>query len=65
MKLPLSDNTDVGFAGLQNYISEISPDSIADSGRRQKMRRKAIRYVIEDDGQTKQQATEQQRKTEK
>ena len=29
------------------------------------MRRKAIRYVIEDDGQTKQQATEQQRKTEK
>ena len=65
MKLPLSDNTDVGFAGLQNYIAEISPDSIADSGRRQKMRRKAIRYVIEDDGQTKQQATEQQRKTEK
>ena len=34
MKLPLSDNTDVGFAGLQNYISEISPDSITDSGRR-------------------------------
>ena len=27
------------------------------------MREKAIRYVIEDDDQTKQQATEQQRKT--
>ena len=63
MKLPLSDNTDVGFAGLQNYISEISPDSMADSGRRQKMREKAIRYVIEDDDQTKQQATKPQRKT--
>ena len=63
MKLPLSDSTVVGFAGLKTYISKISPDSMADSGRRQKMREKAIRYVIEDDDQTKQQATEQQRKT--